>query len=248
MEKIRPLELKERIEIIDILKGFALLGILFVNMELYNHPLQLFILPSKEDTFVDRIIEFVRKLFAEGKFYSIFSFLFGAGFFIQLKRMEEKNVSFKSFYFRRLFVLLLIGFFHGILIWSGDILSLYAIAGISLLIFRKLSNKWLIISSIILLSLLPLVILIGAFGLEMAKIYEPESIKKIEESLSIYKQEAEKAYEIYSKGNFFEITRQRIKDYFFFTFLGNFSVVFNVIAMFLLGIYFMRRNIFQNTG
>ncbi|MEO0231827.1 MAG: DUF418 domain-containing protein [candidate division WOR-3 bacterium] len=246
MEKIKPIEQKERIEVIDILRGFALFGILLVNMKLYNHPIQLFILPSKENLPINKFLEFFIKLLAEGKFYSLFSFLFGVGFYIQLKRFEEKNISFNSFYIRRLFILLLIGIFHGILIWPGDILSLYAIAGLFLLIFRKISNKWLIFISIILLSILPLFFLMGAFGIKMVKIYEPESMKKIEESANIYSKMVEKSYIVYSKGNFFEITRQRIHDYFSFTFFGNFFVSLNVIAMFLLGIYFIRKNIFQN--
>lgn len=224
MEKIRPIEISERIEFIDILRGFALFGILLVNMQLYNHPLQILILPSRENYLLDKISEFVIKFLAEGKFYSLFSFLFGISFFIQLRRFEERNTPFKSFFLRRLFILFLIGIFHGIFIWPGDILSLYAIAGLFLLFFKRISNRWLIFTSIILLAIMPFFLLISAFGVEMAKIYEPESIKEIEKSTDLFKKEAEKAYQIYSNGNFFEITRRRIHDYFSFTFFGNFFI------------------------
>jgi uncharacterized protein len=180
------------------------------------------------------------------KIFSLFSFLFGIGFYIQLKRFESKNIPFKFFYFRRLLILFLIGLFHGIIIWPGDILTLYAVTGLLLLFFKKISNKWLLFISIIFLLITPLFILMGAFGIKMAKIFDPESIKRMEEILNMYKKEARRAYTVYSTGNFFEITKQRFNDYFHITFFGNFWVFFNVLAMFLIGIYFMRKNVFQN--
>src|SRR5208282_1896248 len=83
-------------------------------------------------------------LFFQGKFISIFSFLFGLGFAIQLTRAEARGVRFLGFYPRRLLALALFGLIHGILIWAGDILLTYAVSGAILLLFRNRQQKTLL--------------------------------------------------------------------------------------------------------
>ena len=83
--------------------------------------------------------------FAEGKFYTIFAFLFGLGFAVQLARAEAKGKDIRSFYPRRLLGLFGFGVLHSILFWTGDILRLYAVLGFPLLAFRKRPNRTLLI-------------------------------------------------------------------------------------------------------
>ncbi len=90
--KPAPLLPSERIVTIDVLRGFALLGILVVNMEMFSHPIQRIVLPIDPATgAVDRVADWLVRCFGEGKFYSLFSLLFGLGFGLQLLRAEERG-------------------------------------------------------------------------------------------------------------------------------------------------------------
>ena len=118
-----PIQAGERVQVIDMLRGFALLGILLVNMQFFNTPSYLLSTEARQLAPVDRVATWLINFFAEGKFYTMFSFLFGFGFAVQLVRAEARGVRFVPVYLRRLFVLLLIGIVHGLLLWYGDILK-----------------------------------------------------------------------------------------------------------------------------
>ncbi len=141
---------QERIEILDIIRGFALFGVLLVNMSFFK---SLLATPPKsplESTAVlDQLAAWLILLLAEGKFFVIFSFLFGLGFYIFMERTEMKGLDIARLYKRRLWGLLIIGVVHLIFIWSGDILFAYSIAGFFLLLFRKRKDatlrKWIVI-------------------------------------------------------------------------------------------------------
>ncbi|MCI0723718.1 MAG: DUF418 domain-containing protein, partial [Acidobacteria bacterium] len=94
--------------------------------------------------------QFLTKFLVEGKFYSIFSFLFGLGFSIQLARGEGRP-DWLRVYARRLRILFLIGVLHAFLLWSGDILWLYAVLGFALLLFRNAQPRTILIWAFVLL-------------------------------------------------------------------------------------------------
>ncbi|WP_068776403.1 DUF418 domain-containing protein [Paenibacillus sp. FJAT-26967] len=131
---IGPADGKERIVSIDIIRGFALLGIFLVNMPTFSG--------SEFRTYdgADRYIRMFFDLFVQGKFYLIFSFLFGLGFYLFMSRAEQKGYG-KSLFFRRLFILLVIGLAHLIFLWKGDILTLYAITGLLLPAFYPMRTE-----------------------------------------------------------------------------------------------------------
>src|SRR2546430_16440935 len=118
----------ERIQALDALRGVAVAGILLANVFVF---FGLFVLPSDRAAALptarlDAVASFLEKVFVDGKFYSVFSLLFGIGFGLQLARGGEAAVPrFK----RRLRILLAIGAIHAFLIWAGDILMLYALLG-----------------------------------------------------------------------------------------------------------------------
>lgn len=120
----------DRLLHLDVLRGFALLGILFVNFEWFTRPIQAIVFgaePGLEG--VDRVVDFVIKTLAEGKFYALFSMLFGAGFALMAERAEAREGAFRPLYLRRLAVLLAFGALHMVFVWAGDILFVYALAG-----------------------------------------------------------------------------------------------------------------------
>ena len=145
---LTALPIAERISILDVLRGFALMGILIMNMPGFSYsgwhesdgshywPLQ-----------VDQLAEQVRNALFSGKFNSLFSVLFGLGFTIQFARMQQQDpLGADRLYLRRLLMLLVIGVVHAFVFWTGDVLHVYAILGIVLLFgLRKVSDRGLVL-------------------------------------------------------------------------------------------------------
>jgi len=132
----------ERLVIVDALRGFALFGVLAANMRAFNLPLMLYdasekVFPSWPDVWVQALLD----VLISGKAYTLFAFLFGLGFAIQMTRSQARSQSFPWFYLRRLGALALFGFVHGFVIWDGDILLPYACTGFLLFWFRKAAPK-----------------------------------------------------------------------------------------------------------
>jgi uncharacterized protein len=142
---VGPVTLTERILFVDVLRGLALLGILAANMRGFFAPIQVYFTPYLIfHARADIIAQWFVDAFIQGKFVTIFSFLFGLGFAIQMSRAQERGARFMGFYPRRLLALALFGLIHGILIWAGDILLTYAITGAILLFFRNRQQKTLL--------------------------------------------------------------------------------------------------------
>ena len=130
---LAPIGASKRIDAMDILRGFALIGILFMNIEWFGRPIA--DLGSFDETLtgVDHAAGWLVRCFIEGKFYKLFALLFGMGFAVMLIRAREAGRPFGWWFTRRMFVLLVIGLLHMIFIWPGDILHDYAIAGFAML-------------------------------------------------------------------------------------------------------------------
>ena len=129
---------KKRYVILDALRGFAILGIILANFPEFS--LWTFSDPAGW-TRTDLVTRAIQTFFVDGKFYTLFSLLFGMGFSIQLANAEGKL---RTFY-RRMAVLLVIGLIHLFFLWSGDILALYAVCGMLLPLFRKLPTRKLLL-------------------------------------------------------------------------------------------------------
>ena len=133
-ETAEPVRPGERIQALDVLRGFALWGILWVNVEDYVRP---------ADGRAEAALRLLMDFFAKGNFYPLFSFLFGMGFAIQLRRAEGRKGSFVSFFLRRMGALFLIGAAMNVILEKRDILMRYAVFGVLLLFFRRVPTKWL---------------------------------------------------------------------------------------------------------
>ncbi len=247
---IAPIQQAERIQIVDILRGFALFGILFVNMTIFSRPIQAILFPVDPATpWFDYVAKWLIYFLGEGKFYALFSMLFGLGLTLQMKRIEGRGERFVPLYLRRLIVLLGIGIIHAFLIWMGDILIMYALLGFLLILFRKAKPRSLLVWMVILIAL-PLLFNAGATLLIELGSSAPEGATQIEaafaRTIAGYTADLENAYRIYANGNFAEITAQRIYDYTSMGLSAFFVMGFNVMAMFLLGVYFGKQEIFRN--
>ncbi len=229
-----PIDPGERLLVIDILRGVAVLGILIVNMDSYAWPLDLSRLGWADSTGVfDRLAGAFIRLFAEGKFYTLFSFLFGFGLAIQMGRAEARGAPIARLYARRLLVLLLIGLTHALLVWYGDILVTYAILGFPLLLFRHRRLKTLMIGTItcwLVAALLEWLV----SGIALAQWSEDVA-------------GVARAIQIYGHGTFGHIFAQRLRDVKVLYLVGLSSLP-TVFAMFLLGLWAGRRGVFQDLG
>lgn len=135
-----PTTAKERHVVLDALRGLALLGIALANYP--EFALWTFLSADEQGAMptagVDRVVRFLQYMLVDGKFYTIFSLLFGVGFALILSRHSV------SLFLRRMAILVAIGACHLMFIWSGDILLLYAIGGLLLPLFLPLKDKMLI--------------------------------------------------------------------------------------------------------
>lgn len=153
-----PVKTAERIAVIDVVRGFALIGIFLMNIEFFNRSISDIGqgMPSGL-TGWDWIASYFVAYFVAGKFWTIFSLLFGMGFAIMLTRSEDKGQHFLTLYLRRILALAAFGLMHHILIWPGDILVSYAIGAACLLLTLFAPVWWFL--GLIVFSLLPLLLL-----------------------------------------------------------------------------------------
>ena len=137
---LQPLSASSRDRSLDILRGFALAGVLFIFCVSDNGPSQ-----GYTNSLLDDIIAWPKWIFIESRMYTMLILVFGIGFHVQLEKAKQKNSSLVPVYTRRLVGLLIIGFIHAILLSTRDILMFYAIAGALLLLVRNLSSRQLFI-------------------------------------------------------------------------------------------------------
>ena len=129
-----PVAPGERLVALDVLRGWTMFGVLWSNLvDWYG--------TTGPSTSVDRALAFAQDWLVEGHFYTLLSILFGIGFAIQLQRAGEKDASGVATYYRRLAVLFGLGLVHAFMLWPGDILKMYAIAGCALLLFRAMPAR-----------------------------------------------------------------------------------------------------------
>ena len=125
-----PVVQTERIDAIDVLRGFALLGILLMNVQSFAMPQAAYFNPTAygELKGANLNVWVAVRMLADQKFMTIFSMLFGAGIVLMAGRAEARGAT-RRVHYRRMRWLLVIGLLHAHLLWSGDILFLYAVCG-----------------------------------------------------------------------------------------------------------------------
>ena len=150
---------KNRIVTLDALRGFALLGIAMANFPEFS--LWTFLDGEAQRGMasggLDTIVRSLQYMLIDGKFYTIFSVLFGIGFYIIISHAMQRGANGFRFFLRRMLWLLAIGVAHLMLLWSGDILALYAAIGLLLPLFRNCEPKTLLRWSAVFFSL-PIII------------------------------------------------------------------------------------------
>lgn len=251
-EALTPVAASERIETLDVLRGLALFGILTVNIAGFSWPYE-YLLWQEEffDSRADAVATWIIHFLSEGKFYPLFSFLFGLGAAIQMERANTHAAPFAGRFCRRLIVMLGFGLIHALFIWDGDILVWYALCGFLLLPFRKCQPKTILIWALSCL-LIPVLLIVLCWAVLAGVSLVPEigtAIEKVfDEHYGTYDEQREAVEEIihvFASGSYSEIFRARLGNLIWMWLAGLFFLP-GFLGLFLLGLYAGKRRIFQD--
>ncbi|SES61848.1 uncharacterized protein SAMN05216389_10147 [Oceanobacillus limi] len=236
-----PISEKDRIHTIDIIRGFALFGIFLVNMPSFHSPVFMKTMygVEMEYTGLDYWIDVFFTLFIDSKFFTMFSFLFGLGFYIFMSRAEKKGLGMKRLYVRRILALLLFGVIHLIALWYGDILHTYAIAGLFLLFFYKRKIRTMVIWAGSLL------IVYNAF-MSLTLLVPSGVLEEIESASVGMTAGLEKYVEVYENAGYLEWVSYRLGTELPIILVNLLPAMVPVFAMFLIGLAVGKAGIFQN--
>lgn len=234
-----PISSNERIISLDIIRGFALFGILLVNMPLFQTPklVEELYMISPELSGIDQFARIILDVFVETKFFAIFSILFGIGFYIFMQRAEEKSAFYYRLYSRRLIALGVFGFLHLFFFWYGDILLRYALAGFFLIFFYKRKEKTIFIWILSFVCLL--------FGLLLFSFFS--STEAMEQQISILQMEGAskvvEAIDIYNNGSYTEWLSYRFTDEVIPVLINMPLSIITPLFYFLIGLYIAKKGI-----
>lgn len=159
MNSFAPVPRTERLKVLDALRSVALFGILLANIQYWSGWSLATDAQRLAWAGADVVMWQYRlhHLLVDGKFYTLFSLLFGIGFALQLQRLARNGGDGRRLYRRRMLVLLGIGLVHSFLVWDGDILTLYALLGLLLPTFQRCSGRTLVMTGLALVLVVPFV-------------------------------------------------------------------------------------------
>jgi uncharacterized protein len=248
----------QRLHILDILRGFAILGILFVNVHFYSRPIYaVFRAPDGRAGALDGLVETLTTFLVAEKFFSILSVLFGLGMAIMYQRATERGVRFGPLYLRRLAGLFAIGVAHALLLYAGDFIGNYALLGLPLFLFRNARPRALLAWSAAFL-LVPCLIMAQGMLARPAAVpaaraeqadgvqaqTQAEEARQAQEARRQQRREAlqrriDESVAVYGRGTVAEIFRLRAREV-VFQYSSLLFVGWKLFAMFLVGLWCWR--------
>ena len=248
-DMLMPVAPGERIVAMDAVRAFALLGILLMNIEGMVGPLFGSITGVNPAlTGADRVADTLIYLLVQGKFYTLFSLLFGMGFAVMMARADAAGRPFTALYLRRTFALLAIGLLHLLLLWSGDILVNYALMALVLLAVFRATPVHRLPWWGVALYLAPATIM--ALGGAMGSLAQLDPTAAADMAKGLAEQERAMADALaaqratYGGSDYFAAMARRWDD--FTMFIGYLPVMgAHILGMFLLGAWFVRSGAIQ---
>lgn len=233
-----PVPRDERIAAVDGLRGIALFGIIAANMRAFNSPQAAYFDHSLMWTgAADRLAQGAIDLWITGKFITLFSFLFGIGFAIQMERASARGLLSSRLYFRRLAALFGFGLIHMFLFWWGDILATYALMGLFLPLFRKRSDRGLLIWAAVLYCW-PLAV----SGFTLLAVWAGAQLPQFPKTTP---EEIQRLVQVFAHGAWMEIFQERLKELAFMP-LGLVFYFPRILGIFLMGLWVWRKGIVRN--
>ncbi|WP_217589479.1 DUF418 domain-containing protein [Lentibacillus saliphilus] len=238
-----PISQRDRIYELDMIRGFALFGIFLVNMPSFHSPDFMKTIYGFETSYtgLDDWLDVFFALFIEMKFFTIFSFLFGLGFYIFMSRADMKGLRTTRLFMRRMLALFLFGIIHLVALWYGDILHTYAIAGVFLVFFYKRKIKTMLIWAASLLvvfnAFMSLVLLVPSSFLEQMEPSSGEMAGLLKEYINVYEH-----------AGYLEWVTFRLGAELPIILLNLIPAVVSVFAMFLIGLSVGKAGIFKDVS
>ena len=225
-----PIEQKDRAIIVDVIRGFALIGVLIANFTSYVDQQTPEPILNSISSSLDRFLMTFNSVFLEWKFMTLFSVLFGYGFGLILESLEKKNINPNFFFVKRMFWLFVLGVIHS-MFWWGDVLNLYAMSGILLLLFRNKSNKTILSYAVLFMLVIPVFI---SYLLRN----QPETFTDAD---------IQGLYNQYKQGTLFEIFKFNINFYYrmFIVSGSNLHDIIETLGRFLFGYFLLRIKFFH---
>lgn len=247
-----PITVSERLPVIDILRGFAILGILLLNIEAYSFPFGFdSIYLEKFPGIADKIVYWGTQFFFQGRFATMLTLLLGIGMAVQVTRARERGKSFSRLYARRMFFLLLIGVVHDLALWSGIILPIFGAMGFLLLFFQDRKPKTLIAWAFIFWLLFPMISVINKYMRPVsvpprAAVQGEEKQKQKQKQKEEQQREYDEIVKIYGEGNYAGMVRHRVEVMVKETIPIIYRWGWMTAGVFLLGIWVWQKGILQD--
>lgn len=242
----------ERLTLLDALRGFALCGVFVSNAFMWFSG-RVFIPRSQFQSvmahagWLDRVATLIFGTLVSGRFITLFSFLFGLGFAVQMGRAEARGASIAPVYARRLVALLAIGLTHLFLIWYGDILTAYSVLGFGLLLFRSRSDRTILVWAA------GFIVLTPTIGLILNEL--PRALASSEVAAAIAKQENAQheavkaaASAAFSHAGYFGVLRANANFYRHELFPMELATALSIFGRFLLGLVAGRSRLFHEAA
>src|SRR5262245_61616133 len=221
--ELAPVSGPERVLLLDVLRGLAMFGVLWSNLNDWYGT-------TDPVTALQHALAWTQDGLIESRFYSLLAFLFGIGFAIQLTRAELRGMDVRAIFCRRMVALLGIGIVHGMLIWRGDILTAYALVGLLLVFFRRLSPRALVVWAAALLVVSSYVVRAVLIGFGVSFPVPPDT---------------QQVNAIYAHGTFTQIMAMGARGYVFWYRRWPLAVFPPFLALFLLGLAAVRVNLLE---
>jgi len=223
-----PIRNEDRFLTLDVLRGVSLFGILLVNMAFYTLPMFYYPpgLPQWSEP-IDRHLDTLIRSLGETEFLTIFSFLFGLGFALQLTRVKPGGNA-SAIFFRRVWVLLAFGLFHAFFVWMGDVLVWYAVVALALFLFRDIEPRRLLLVA-------AFVLVLRIIRLEWLALH-PLPMYSAEVARNLALERVQECLDVYAHGSFADIFTQRARDV-WFQYQHPVDTLLHILFIFLVGFY-----------
>jgi uncharacterized protein len=227
----------------DLVRAFALFGIVLVNVAYFAFPGEVTYFYGGLETRADVTAAFSVDALFLMKSYTLFSVMFGAGLAYQMMSADRRGVAFAPRYFRRMLGLVLLGVLHVTVAFVGDILIIYAVFGSLLFLFRNRSVAALKRWAIGFLILQILIAFALAAGLTAGEAFDPDSMATMAEEMSASMKAGE---EIYLTGSFFEVVERRWVEWTSFIVFAGLIQAPGVLSFFLFGLAGVKSGVLQD--
>jgi len=240
MKNVTPIKKKNRVEILDVIRGFAILGIIIANIQSWSgyKYVPFDVLQDLNFYSINDAMKYYFTFLIDTKFYTLFSMLFGIGFYIQFSKQKQNQLAFMKTYRKRLWFLIMFGAIHSYF-WSGDILMIYGLVGLVFVMLRNLEEKTMLLLAIFLYYVWLVYDIIFA-------LYFPDFMSITATAYKTYPDiTPAQLTSIFQNGSFYEVLQANWHNlYYRYLDLVPSGRLTKLLALFLLGYYLMSINYF----